>query len=252
MTNYWIDTHCHLDSSSSNIGVLIKEATKAGVNKLISVGTDVGSSKESLRLAKEYSEVFSAVGVHPADIRKASLKEVLETYKTMVGEEVVVAVGEIGLDAKCDIPIKEQGHFFEAMLEFAKEVDIPVIIHCRNAWREVREVVSSIDIQGVFHCFTGSYDDAKWAIDRGFKLGIGGIITYPNAGDLRKVVRKVGVAHIVLETDAPLLAPQQHRGEVNKPAYIPLIGENIAEVVDKSIDGVKEITTNNTNKTFAV
>lgn len=258
----FVDTHCHIGRSfyrdflkaePPGPAQIAQEANKAGVKTLINVGADLSSSIEACQDAEKLEGVFPTLGVHPDNIAVASIDKVKSEFtKLLKKHKKICAIGEIGLDytdRTTDQDKRDQKEFLSEMLAFAGalEKSLPVIIHCRDAWKDIQAIVGSAvkstsakKINGVFHCFTGTYEDAKWCVDHGFVLGVGGIITFKNGEGLRQVVKKIGIQHIVLETDSPWLAPEPYRGQVNYPKYIPVIAKKAAEVAGVDVIEVRD------------
>lgn len=258
--NSFIDTHCHIGKSfyrefmktePPEPAQIVKEANEAGVKTLINVGASLASSVEACEDAEKFDGVYSTLGVHPENIAKAPAEDVISKFQGLLkSHKKIRAIGEIGLDYRVDTSDEEkkkQMDYFEAMLSFAGTLEpkLPIIIHCRDAWKDAERIVGQAakkhGLKGVFHCFTGSYEDAKWCVDHGFVLGIGGIITFKNGEGLRQVVKKIGIEHIVLETDSPWLAPEPYRGQPNYPKYIPIIAKKVAAILEVSEERLAEI-----------
>ena len=255
----YIDTHCHIGKSfyrdflkaePPDPAQIVKEANAAGVKTLINVGASLATSIEACVDAKRFEGVYSTLGIHPDNIGDASVDKVISEFEVLLKKHrKIVAIGEIGLDytsKTTDEDKRKQMDYFVSLLDWAGKLEkkLPIIVHCRDAWADARRIVgeysSKYGLRGVFHCFTGSYEDAKWCVDHGFVLGIGGIITFKNGEGLRQVVKKIGIEHIVLETDCPWLAPEPYRGQVNYPKYIPVIAEKVAEVLNIEAEEVKK------------
>lgn len=240
----FIDSHCHLDFNSFDDDRMqvIHRALDQGVGFLINPGINVVSSQKAIRLAESYPEVLAAVGVHPNEAltwRETTLEELAR----MADNPKVVAIGEIGLDYYRDYSPRElQVQIFREQLHLAAQLELPVIIHNRQAtgdllailaeWRSTLSQSSSnlVDRPGVLHSFSEDKRVARSAVDMGFFLGIGGPVTYRKAEGLRAVVSDLDLTRILLETDSPFLPPQGHRGERNEPANLKIIGERVAEI----------------------
>ena len=246
----FIDTHCHISSEDyEDIDLIIKDNIAAGVNKMIVSGCDEKSIYESIELSKKYDSIYVTIGYHPDQVNVVNddklnkLKELLKTPK-------VVGVGEIGLDYHYGKEDRDkQIELFEKQLKIAEELNLPVVIHSRDATEDTINTLKKYKVKGIMHCFSGSVETAKIYISMGYLLGIGGVVTFKNS-NLYKVVEEVGLDNIVLETDAPYLAPTPHRGEQNSSKYIPIIAERISEVVGVSVSDVGEKTTSNAVKLF--
>ena len=251
----FIDTHTHiyLDQFNDDIDNVILNAKQVGVSKMILPNVDSKTMHEMLSLAKQYPEELMAMpGLHPCSV-KEDYKEELSLVKKMLDQDSYLAIGEIGIDLYWDKSFKkEQIEAFRLQINWAKERQIPFVIHSRDSLDLTIETVEEMQdgsLTGIFHCFNGTIEQANRIIDIGFYLGIGGVVTFKNAG-VDKVVKEIHLDHLVLETDAPYLTPVPYRGKRNEPSYIPIIAEKIASLHDVSIDKVAEITTRNAEKIF--
>lgn len=263
-TAFWVDSHCHLGKYFyESFGVEVPEVTevvsvfeKAGVVAVTS-GTSQDTNIEAVQIANKFSSVYAVVGLHPHNVEEYSVNKTIESISDLLNKtgREIVGIGEIGLDYSFGTSEKSrsvQKVAFNKMLEFASKNNLPVVVHCRDAWRDVKNIIIDYQVKGIFHCFTGTYEEARWCIDNGFYLGIGGIVTFPNAKNLREVVKKIGVEYIVLETDSPWLAPQKHRGEVNHPKYVSEIGRFVAGILKLHVERVKEATFRNAVSLFGL
>lgn len=257
MLNY-IDSHCHLGSDrfDADRDGRITVAKALGVTRCIEVGSDLPSSKFAMKLAENHQGISAAVGIHPHEANSLT-PEVLQELAWLCTQPGAVAVGEIGLDYYYNhSPQDQQRKAFVQQLELAHAYGLPVVVHCRDAWQEVIELMQAFphihEISGVLHCFTGNLQQAGMMVDQGWYLGIGGIITFNNAQLLREVVKQVDLSHLLLETDSPYLAPVPHRGKANAPQYIPVIAAALAQLKDVSLVEVAEITTRNAERLFGI
>jgi TatD DNase family protein len=245
-----VDSHCHLDSYKyeGEVDSVIKRAEKVGVQLFINPGASPADLPKAVELAERYPNIYFAVGVHPSEISNYSDNYLLDyiTHPKCIG------VGEIGLDyywGKGEEERKRQRELFHRQLEIAEEYRKPVILHTRDAVEDTCKIVEAHpQIEGVFHCFTGVLQFLKYQ-DR-FLYGIGGIITFKNARKLVEAFPKIPRHRVILETDAPYLAPHPHRGKRNEPAYLPLIRDRIAQLWKISGEEVEKITTNNCKRIF--
>jgi TatD DNase family protein len=250
------DTHTHLYSDDFKEDRLaqIEQAIDAGVTEFYMPNIDSNSINPMLELEKQFPDnCFAMMGLHPCSVKEDYEKE-LAIVEEWINKRKFVAIGEIGIDLYWDKTfIKEQQFAFKKQIEWAKQLNIPYDIHCRNAFDEVMEVVNEFkndNIKSIFHCFSGSIAQAEEVIDAGdFKLGIGGVVTFKNSG-LDKVVEAIDLKHIVIETDAPYLAPVPYRGKRNNPDYVLLVAQKIAEIKNVSIEEVAKVTTQNANYLF--
>ncbi len=253
----FIDSHCHLDRLKLDVydGDLDKAviaARDAGVSKMLCVGIDLANAPKVLALAERYPDVCASVGVHPLDCKDelASKDELI----SLAGHSEVVAIGETGLDyfyAKESRDLQQAS--FVMHLKVASECDLPVIVHTRDAREDTLGLMrqhGDLDNAGVLHCFTESWDMAKAAMDMNYYISISGIVTFKNAEALREVVRKMPLDRLLIETDAPYLAPIPHRGKPNEPQYVADVGRFVAGLKNISVETLAEKTTENFYKLF--
>jgi len=250
-----IDTHSHIYASEFETDQLamLERAEKEGVSKILMPAIDSSCHEAMLKLEKENPSLcLSMMGLHPCYV-KENYREELKIARDYLEKRPFKAVGEIGLDFYWDKTFSEQQYAaFNEQIEWALHFDIPIVIHSRNSTDECIKVVSEHQngkLRGVFHCFSGDAEQARQVIDLGFYLGIGGVVTFKKSG-LDAVVASVNMDHIVLETDAPYLAPVPFRGKRNEPSYLKYVVEKLAEVKGMSTDDVASITTNNAEKLF--
>ena len=257
LRNMIIDTHCHIyfDKFSEDLDDVVARGREAGVEKMISIGCDVKTSKQSVDLAKKYDGVYATVGLHPCYLQGFS-QGIFDEYEKMVkGNEEIVAVGECGLDYyngdSSDKGKRLQHELFEKQIDLAKRMDLPLVIHNREADEDCFEIllVSGAD-RVVFHCFGGDLEFARRIWDQGWMTSFTGIVTYPNAGDLREVAKQVPMDLFMVETDAPFLAPQGHRGKRNEPAYVVEVVEKIAEIKGLDVGELVSASTENAREFF--
>ena len=251
------DTHCHLYSEEfkEDIENVIATAVKAGVEKFYLPSIDSGSMERMFNLEEKYpGQCIAMMGLHPCYV-KENYKDELELVQQWLGKRKFAAVGEIGLDFYWDKSfVKEQYEVFRTQVEWAIENNLPIVIHTRNAMQETINLVKEYvpkGIRGIFHCFSGSYESAKEIIKAGFYLGIGGVLTYKNAG-LAESLTNIDLQHLVLETDAPYLTPVPFRGKRNESSYLKYVVAKLAEVKNCSEEEVAAITTANAEKIFAL
>jgi TatD DNase family protein len=249
------ETHCHLNNArfDEDRQAVTVRARTAGVTEFIEIGYDLESSRQAVALANPELGIYAAVGIHPHDAIAwdANAEKEIRRLMTLPG---VVAIGEIGLDFYRDLsPREAQYTAFAAQLELAGEVGLPVIIHTRESMSEALEVLAPYGRggqQAVLHCWSGSVQQAEEAVALGFYLGIGGVLTYKNAGELLDVARAIPLERLLLETDCPYLPPTPYRGKRNEPAYLPLIAERVAELKDTPLATVVEVTRENARRLF--
>lgn len=255
-----IDTHSHIYSEEfdSDRNETVARAKSAGVGKIVLPNIDCSSLERLSSLAKTDENYFYvANGLHPTSVNADCKKEldVIFSEATFGMLPNVVAIGEIGMDLYWDDTfVNEQKYVFDFQLAYAKEHDLPVIIHCRNAFKQIMDVMvghRSSGLAGVFHCFSEDYESARQVLDMGYYIGIGGVLTYKKSL-LPDVVSKVPLSNIVLETDSPYLAPVPHRGKRNESAFVACVAEKMSQVLDCSYDDVCEITSDNARKLFKI
>lgn len=246
----FIDTHCHLSREDyDDIDLVIKENREAGVNKIIISGCSKDWIDESLELSKQYEDVFVTLGYHPSEVEMVD-DLLLDDLRNKLKSNNVVGLGEIGLDYYYGKDNKNQQlELFEKQLKIAEEMGLVVVIHSRDATEDTINCLKKYNVTGVIHCFSGSVETAKIYVNMGYKLGIGGVVTFKNS-KLYEVVKEVGLENIVLETDSPYLTPTPFRGQKNGSKYIPLIAECIADILNTSVQNVADITTNNACNLF--
>lgn len=251
----WIDTHAHLygEEFDKDRTEMVERALAAGVYQLLLPNIDSSTISSMLALEAQFPGVcYPMMGVHPCYVNE-NVEQELNIVREWLEKRTFKAIGEIGLDFYHDLTHTEQQYkAFREQLELARQYQLPVSIHARESTQECIEVVKSLQdgrLTGVFHCFSGTPEQAKEVIDLGFYLGIGGVVTFKKAG-LDKLLEDIDLQHIILETDAPYLAPVPYRGKRNESAYIPLIGERIADVKNLTIDDIAAITTSNALKLF--
>lgn len=251
----FIDTHTHLYSEEFNSDRthIIKKAINSGVKKLYLPNIDSTSIEGMLQLENEFPDnCFPMMGLHPCSVND-NVEQELKIVEEWLGKRKFCAVGEIGIDLYWDKTFFEQQKMaFKKQIDWAMQYDLPIVIHCRDAFDEIFEILRSYTQlpNGIFHCFSGNLEQANKIISLGkFKLGIGGVVTFKNAG-LDKVVEQLDMQHLVLETDSPYLAPVPFRGKRNESGYLMMIAEKVATLKNLTIAEVAEITTKNANEVF--
>ena len=251
------DTHCHLYSEEFKVDIeeVIKNAAIEGVQQFYLPGIDSTAIESMLALEKKFpGKCIAMIGLHPCYV-KDNYNEELEIVRGWLTKREFAAIGEIGLDFYWDKTfLIQQYQAFRTQIEWAIEYKRPIVIHTRNAMQETINLVKeykSKGLGGIFHCFSGSYESAKEIIDAGFYLGIGGVVTYKNAG-LAEVLTKIDLEHLVLETDAPYLTPVPFRGKRNESSYLKYIAAKIAAIKQVPVEEVASITTANAEKIFAL
>ncbi len=251
------DTHTHLYSEQfdEDRELMIQRAKDAGVHRFFIPAIDSSYTERMFSLEKNYpSDVFLMMGLHPTSV-KENVKSELQHVKDWIDKKSFVAIGEIGIDLYWDKTyLKEQQEAFQTQIIWAKEKKLPIVIHCRDAFDEIFDILElekGPDLHGIFHCFTGTLEQAKKAISYNMKLGIGGVATFKN-GKIDTFLNQIPLKHIVLETDAPYLSPSPHRGKRNESSYITYIIEKLATIYNVSINEIIERTTENSKHIFEI
>lgn len=245
-----IDTHSHIDMLD-NPSASIQESIEAGVEYIIVPSSSPDNFKNVIELTS-YDLIYVALGVHPEDVSKFNKNTPKDIYNLIKQNNKVIAIGEIGLDYYWDKTTKEkQKDIFKIQLELAKSLDLPVLVHDREAHNDTYEILKSFEMKKVImHCFSGSVDFAKQCIKEGWLIGVGGVVTFKNSKKLKEAVLEVPLENIVLETDAPYLTPHPFRGEENSPKYLKFILREIANIKDLTSDHVEKQTTKNAKEFF--
>ena len=250
-----IDSHAHLEMREfdSDRHDVIERAELAGVDCIVTVGTNPGLSRKALSIAHQYKNIYATVGVHPHDVAKASDKS-FDELKALAQDPKVVAYGEIGLDYFRNIsPREKQIEMFAKQLELAQELNLPVIIHDRDAHEETLRMVKTSGVRlGVFHCFSGDWAMARQCIDLGFYISVPGVVTFDKSKVLQDVVRQAPLDTILLETDCPYLTPVPHRGKRNEPSFIIHTAKKVAEIKKLPWEDIAQTAARNTRKLFRI
>jgi len=282
-----IDTHCHLDfpDFQKDLPAILARAKEAGVQKFINPGVGIVESRRAVELANSHENIFAAVGLHPHEAsslfelrspranslnelrsprtnppdelrssRSSSLDEkVLLELEELAKNPKVVAIGEIGLDYfRMQNSREVQIAAFEQQLDLAEKLNLPVIIHARESNEDVLQILSNFNLRGVFHCFGGDWGFAEKVLERGFSLGLTGIVTFPSAKNIHEVAQKVPLERLLVETDAPFLAPQNFRGGRCEPAFVVDVVRRIADLQGIEFEEVAERTGENAERLFGV
>lgn len=243
----WVDTHCHLDAIDEEAGAIVRRALAAGVDAIVTVGTDVATSTASVELAGQFDQVWAAVGIHPHEAGTFTLNSLAE-IRALASRPKVVAIGEIGLDFYRDLsPRDSQIEAFRSQLELAAQCDLPVVIHVRDSFDEVIEVLGEVspDVRAVFHCFSGGAVQAQRALELGAYISFAGNVSYPKAESLREAARATPLDRILVETDSPYLSPVPHRGKRNEPAFVKWTGVALADALGIPVEQLAEATSKN-------
>jgi len=252
-----IDTHTHLylDQFKQDIDKVISRAKENGVSKFIFPAIDSSHFQNMHNLKNRYPEnIYLMTGLHPTDV-KENYKQELDFITKTLKNHNYVAIGEIGIDLYWDKSfLKQQQEAFRFQIRLAIKNDLPIVIHCREAFDEIFEILNQENcdtLRGIFHCFTGDLNQAKKAISLGFLLGIGGVVTFKNGG-IDKFLNQIDLNHIVLETDSPYLAPIPFRGKRNESSYIIYVVEKLSELYKIPKEEIASFTTNNAKKMFSL
>lgn len=243
----YIDTHCHLSKEDyDDIDLVIKENKEKNVNRIIISGCTKETIVESIALADKYQEVYLTIGYHPSEAKIITSKDLELLEDQIRNNSKVKGIGEIGLDyhyGKEDIELQKD--LFRKQMKLAEKLNLPVVIHSRDATEDTISILKEFpQVIGDIHCFSGSIETAKIYVSMGYKIGIGGVVTFKNS-NLYKVIEAIGIENIVLETDAPYLAPVPVRGKKNSSKYIPYIADKLSEILNIPVEKIAEITTNN-------
>lgn len=254
---HFIDTHAHVYEAelSADIELVLKNAQSTGIEKILMPAIDSSSLEAMLQIEAQYpAQCMAMMGLHPCYV-KENYKEELALVETWLGKRKFIAIGEIGLDYYWDKTFaKEQQFVFETQMQWAIDMNLPIAIHTRNAMGETIELVKPFakkGLRGVFHCFSGSHESAEQITGMGFHLGLGGVLTYKNAG-VAEAVKDIPMEYLVLETDAPYLAPVPYRGKTNEPAFMLEVAKKLAEIKSIPLHEVAELTTKNAEKLFGL
>ncbi len=257
--SHWTDAHCHLqdqflgdEATAAILGDTLARAYEGGVDRVVVIGTDATTSAQALEITDFESpvEIYATVGLHPHDARQ-DVGPVLELARA--GRPKLVGIGECGLDYYYEhSPRDDQRRAFASQIALAHELDLALVIHARDAFEDLFEVLKSEGVpeRTVVHCFTGTNDDAQACLALGCDISISGVVTFKNAEGLREAVRNVPLDRLHVETDSPFLAPVPYRGRANEPAFVTVVGEFVAEVRGESFVEVREATRANTARLF--
>ncbi|MCM3389839.1 TatD family hydrolase [Ureibacillus chungkukjangi] len=251
----FIDTHVHLnaDQYDEDLQQVIERALEAKVEKMVVVGFDRKTIERAMKLAADYEFIYAVIGWHPVDAIDCTPED-LEWIEQLATHPKVVGIGETGLDYYWDKSPKEvQQELFRKQIHLAQKLKLPIIIHNREATGDVVKILheeNAASVGGVMHCFSGSVETARECIDMNFMISLGGPVTFKNARMPKEVAKEIPLEYLMIETDAPYLAPHPYRGKRNEPSYVPLVAEEIARQKELSIDEVAQATTSNAIKFF--
>jgi len=251
----YIDTHCHLDFDEykDDRAEVINRARQANVKYLINIGTTVESSKSSVELTGQYDFIYASCGIHPHYSGEVD-EEILNNLKELASGKKVVAIGEVGLDFfKSFVPEEKQKEAFVKFINLAGQLDLPLIIHNRDAHPQIVKILRnnfSPPVKGVLHCFSGDLSFAQTILKMGLYVSFTANITFKNAHSLREIIKSIPLEKMLIETDAPFLAPQIFRGKRNEPSYVKYVARTIAEVKGLDVEKVADVTTQNAVNLF--
>lgn len=248
----WVDSHCHVHDERIPDGTdaAVAAAAEAGVTTLVSVGCDRATSLAAIAAAAEHPGVYATVGLHPHDALNG-----VDTIADLFDVDGIVAVGECGLDYYYDHSPREiQQRVFAEQIAIAHDRDLPLVIHTRDAWDDTFAVLGETGVPSrtIFHCFTGGPDEARRALDIGALLSFSGIVTFKGAPEVQAAATLCPLDRMLVETDSPYLAPVPHRGKPNRPAWVPHVGQHIADLRDVAVTDVAIATTRNARCVFAI
>ncbi len=251
------DTHTHLyyETDPEKLSDLMQRSLDNKVCRLFLPNVDSESIPLVFGLSERYpNHCFPMLGLHHCDV-KANYKEELDSISKEIAQRKVYAIGEIGIDLYWDkSTLSIQQEAFRIQIDWAKNLGLPIVIHCREAFDEILEILNELKddkLRGIFHCFSGTLEQAHQVIGLGFYLGIGGVLTYKNSG-LDKVIQDVSLEHLVLETDSPYLTPVPFRGKPNESSYLIYVAQKLADLKQVSLDEIAEVTTQNSRMVFGV
>lgn len=248
-----IETHIHLNHQQyTDLDQVVERATQAGVTHMLDIGCEPHSIEKSIEISKAYPNIKSSIGLHPVDVSMRT-DDIIKQIRTLaINEDVVIAIGEIGLDYHWYPEQKvEQLSLFHEQMKIAEELKLPVVIHSRDAYEDCLEVVKQYpSVTGVIHSFSDNYQMAKQFIDQGYYIGIGGPVTFKNGHNQKEVVANIDLSKLVIETDGPYLTPTPFRGKRNEPAYLTYILEQIASIREEEVQTVATTIYENSVKLF--
>ena len=250
-----IDTHSHInfDDYKENFDSFLKDIKNNGTDYVIIPGVEPSTFDEIISICEKHDMLYAAIGVHPSEAKTYTQETEKKIYEKIKNKKVV-AIGEIGLDYYWEQETKElQKEVFRKQLKIAEELQIPVLIHDREAHEDTFNILQEYNLKDVvFHCFSGNSDFAQKCIEKGYYIAIGGVVTFKNAKDLKEVAKITPLDKLLLETDAPYLAPVPYRGKLNTPAYLKYIAQEIANIKDIDVEEVKTNTTQNAKRIFNI
>jgi len=246
-------THLHFDQYEADLPQVMERARHAGIDRILTLGTDLESSRQTVEIAKRYEDVFAAVGIHPTDVRKSAPEDIAAIEELAAAEKKVVAIGEIGLDLYWkEVPLEDQIPVFKSMLGIAERLGLPVVIHNRDAQQEMQQLFRELEVEslrGVMHSFAGTVEDAQFYLQQGMYISFTGVITFKNFKEM-ETVETVPLDRLLLETDSPFLAPVPNRGKRNEPSFVEFTARKLAEIHNVDVNEIFLRTTENANALF--
>ena len=251
----YFDSHAHLDDGrfQEDFDEILAQMKENGVTAMMNIGCDLPSSENSVRLAQTYDWIWAAVGSHPDDADHVDAARI-EVYRALCKSPRVQAIGEIGLDYHYeDVPRAQQRAAFEKQLALAEELDLPVIVHEREAHGDAMDILRAHPrATGVFHCFSGSPEMALWLVERGWYIGFTGVVTFKNARKAVEVASAIPLERILIETDCPYMAPEPYRGRRNDPSLVPFVAAKIAQLRGLTPEDIGKATSENARRLFRI
>jgi TatD DNase family protein len=250
-----VDSHCHLyyEPYINDIQGTINDCKKNNINKLLTIGVDIATSKKNIELAQKYSEIYCTIGIHPNSTAHANIDDLLKLNRMIKLSEKVIGIGETGLDYYREFDKNLQFFYFEEQIKIAKKFNLPVIIHTRDAEDDTYSIIKKYydnNLKFIIHCFSGSVDFAKKCSQLGCYLSFSGNITFKNANNIREACKEVDIEKILIETDSPYLTPHPHRGKKNHPSNVRYVCNEISRIKKIDFNTVSKITTKNFNSIF--
>lgn len=252
----FIDTHVHLnaDQYEEDLQQVIERALEAKVEKMVVVGFDRKTIERAMKLIEQYDFLYAAIGWHPVDAIDCTNEDLMWIESLAVNNPKIVAIGETGLDYYWDKSPKDvQQQLFRKQIHLAQKLNLPIVIHNRDATGDVVKILreeNASSVGGVMHCYSGSVETARECIAMNFMISLGGPVTFKNAKTPKEVAKEIPLEHLLIETDAPYLAPHPYRGKRNEPSYVPLVAEEIARLKGLDVEEVAKATTENATKFF--
>lgn len=251
-----IDSHAHLDDEQFDLDrkQVVDNLKKSGIDAVINIGTSLNTSLKAIQLSKKYDFIYATVGIHPEDLLNFEDKQITELKKLAQNNKKVVAIGEIGLDYHYpNFNRENQIKLFESQLELAMELNLPVVIHSRNAFQDSVPIVKNYNLTSViFHCYSGNWELAKNLLSMGYYLSFAGNLTYSKSTDLVETVKNMPLNRILAETDCPYLAPVPFRGKRNEPAFVKQVIQKMSEIRNCSLEEIEKATWENCCKIFNI